>query len=668
MKCRAFLKGNTLVLENDLVRRTFLWNRGHLIGRALCDKKARREWALAADTPDCFFPGNTDITRDGRFHAEAVPASGIRPAHLCATVTSYLGGLAVRRTFRLFPGVPAIACGMAVRGRAAAAWTPQSLIDRSIPLENVKALLAHKVPVPVLDRLSFAAADHLRIKSVRFYDVTDQHNTLAAEQPVLPYTMPDYLKGNLLLCCPVFSDTGFFILKEAPCSGFQLHDPGYDFILGRRDVLVVGPGAGPEDLDGRAWTACYGCVVGVSANGEVGLLTALRAYQETLRTYVPARDDMIMLNTWGDRGQDTRISETFARSEIRAGARLGVTHFQLDDGWQAGRTINSATAGGSLSDIWHTAGFWDAHPERFPGGLAPVVKAGRDAGVELCVWFNPSTDGSYANWEKDADRLIALYRQHGIRVFKIDGVEIPDKRAETNLRAFFDKVQAATRGQAVFNLDVTAGRRFGYHYFTEYGNRFLENRYTDWSNYYPHWTLRNLWMLSRYVPPQALQIEFLNKWRNAAKYGDGDPLAPARIPFDYCFAVTLMAQPLAWFEASNLPPEAFDLARAIKVYRKHQRAIHKGRIFPIGEEPSGASWTGFQSSQGKKGYFLVFRERNKRKKAMLKLWQPAGRRVACRSVLGKGRDFTGNIDAEGRLGFTLPEPMSFALYAYRILK
>jgi len=24
----------------------------------------------------------------------------------------------------------------------------------------------------------------------------------------------------------------------------------------------------------------------------------------------------------------------------------------------------------------------------------------------------------------------------------------------------------------------------------------LENRYTDWVNYHPHWTLRNLWMLA----------------------------------------------------------------------------------------------------------------------------------------------------------------------------
>ena len=147
-----------------------------------------------------------------------------------------------------------------------------------------------------------------------------------------------------------------------------------------------------------------------------------------------------------------------------------------------------------------------------------MAERGRELGIELCVWFNPSKDGSYAHWREDADVLIGLYRAHGIRTFKIDGVEVPDKEADHNLRAMLERVTEATDGEAVFNMDVTAGRRWGYHYGNEYGNIFLENRYTDWSNYYPHWTLRNLWMLSRYVPHQKLQIEFLNRWRNADRY------------------------------------------------------------------------------------------------------------------------------------------------------
>jgi hypothetical protein len=375
---------------------------------------------------------------------------------------------------------------------------------------------------------------------------------------------------------------------------------------------------------------------------------------------------MILLNTWGDRGQDTRIRESFALAELEAAARLGVTHFQLDDGWQSGHSSNSATAGGSLENIWAQGDYWAPHPERFPHGLAPVVERSKALGIELCLWFNPSRDDSNAHWRDDADALIGLYRQYGIRTFKIDGVMVPDKRADLNLRAMFERVMDATGGQAVFNLDVTAGRRWGYHYGNEYGNIFLENRYTDWGNYHPHWTLRNLWMLSRYVPPQNLQIEFLNRWRNADRYAADDPLAPQRVPFDYCFAVTMMAQPLAWFEATGLPEDAFEIAPLVRVYRQHQARIHAGQIFPIGAEPSGVGWTGFQSSRPAGGYLLVFREHNDRPEARLKLWNLAGRTIHCTSIAGHGHDFSAAVDVSGEVAFALDRPFSFALYAYRV--
>lgn len=95
----------------------------------------------------------------------------------------------------------------------------------------------------------------------------------------------------------------------------------------------------------------------------------------------------------------------------------------------------------------------------------------------------------------------------------------------------------------MLNLDVTAGRRGGYFSYSKYGNIFLENRYTDWQNYYPYWTLRNIWTISKYVPAERLQIEFLNNDRNTEKYGD-DPFAPAKYDIRYLFATTMAAQPL----------------------------------------------------------------------------------------------------------------------------
>ena len=45
----------------------------------------------------------------------------------------------------------------------------------------------------------------------------------------------------------------------------------------------------------------------------------------------------------------------------------------------------------------------------------------------------------------------------------------------------------------------------------------------------------------------------------------------------------------------TLPEEAFGIKDLMEKYKKVQYDFHQGTILPIGEEPSGRSWTGFQS-------------------------------------------------------------------------
>jgi len=664
-ECRAILENDTLTLENNLIQRQFAWNKGHLISQHIVDKCDGHTWTLAGTAPDCVFPGETREPADGALTVTRCPATPLKPEHVQADVMTRLGELDLLRRFRLYPNCPAIACEVYVRGQARGPWS--SVRTSEGQLANIETLAAARQEpwlLPSLDRLGLAQP-HLRLNCVQFSDVTDRRNTLAATRSLPPYRREAYLTGNLLLIHSMFDDAGLFVLKEAPCSDAQLAWPGCDFVVKQGEVQVTGVGLEPCDLKPDVWTRGYGSVVGVAAGGEFGLLSALHTYQRQVRVHQRGRDHMLMLNTWGDRGQDTKVRETFALAELDRAAQLGLTHFQLDDGWQSGQSSNSAFAGGSLENIWERADYWSPHPQRFPNGLAPVVERGKQLGIEVCLWFNPSKDKSYAHWRDDADTLIGLYRQYGLRTFKIDGVMIPDKAADLNLRAMFERVMEVTGGQAVFNLDVTAGRRWGYHYGNEYGNIFLENRYTDWGNYYPHWTLRNLWMLARYVPPQNLQIEFLNKWRNADRYPPDDVLAPCRVPFDYCFAITWMAQPLAWFEATQLPEEAFEIAPLVRLYREHQERIHAGQIFPIGDEPSGTGWTGFQSLRGDAGYVIVYREFNQRPTGRMRLWNLAGRTLRLTAVAGRGSDLITTLDENGELEFHLDQPFSFALYEYR---
>jgi len=473
-------------------------------------------------------------------------------------------------------------------------------------------------------------------------------------------------RGNLLFAKNKENGKGIFFLKEAPTSNAQLAYPGSDFTCEFGHIQVIGSGVTENDLKENEWVKAYSSVIGVFGGSELNELTALRLYQKNIRKLLPERDEMIMINTWGDRSQDSKINEQFSFVEVEKAAELGITHFQIDDGWQTGKSPNSATAKGSFKNIWDNPNYWTPDSIKFPRGLEPIVKRGKELGVEICLWFNPSIQNNYVDWEKDVQALTTLYKKYGIRTFKIDGLSIPNKKSETNLRNLFDKVLDNTDNNVVFNLDVTAGRRGGYHMLNQYGNIFLENRYTDWQNYYPYWSLRNLWQLAKYVPAEKIQLEFLNKWRNLDKYGN-DIFAPGNYSFEYLFAITMAAQPLAWFEGSGLPKDAFALKQAIAKYKAVQHDFHNGIILPIGDEPSGKSWTGFQSINGEKGYFIFFRENNPDKKVYVKTWLKEGTKVKCTPIIGNGKAMTKIIGRNGVIEVQLPDINDFVMYKYENL-
>jgi len=665
--CSAKLDGEILVLENSRISRTYSWNNGNLITHELTDKQQGKTWSWNTKKPDMSFPGQPAAAIAGTFSAAIISENSVKPEHLEVTVQYSLGKLELKRIFRIYPNCPAIACDIYLRGQAEKAWTLQSA--NAGDLQNIEKLTeaANAENAPVLEKLELPGKQW-KLNAVEFLDVTDRFNTLVLETHVLGYR-ENILRGNLLFATDQISQSGLFILKEAPTSNVQLAYPGGDFLSNYGNIRLIGAGMQSSDLDPQEWKKAYGFVTGVYSGNEVNKMLALRDYQQRIRIHRPDRDEIIMMNTWGDRGQDTKVNEKFCLAELDAGARLGITHFQLDDGWQSGRSANSAYAGGSFSNIWRNPDYWKPNPEKFPNGLASVVEKGKKLGIEICLWFNPSPDDGNSNWEKDADALISLYKQYGIRTFKIDGVKMPDKQSEVNFRRLLDKVIEATKGEVVFNLDVTAGRRGGFHSFNEYGNIFLENRYTDWQNYYPYTTLRNIWMLSHYVPPQNLQIEFLNKWRNGDKYGD-DPFAPKNYSFEYLFAITMAAQPLAWFEGTGLPEEAFTTSKTIASYKKVMADFHAGNVLPIGEEPSGKNWTGFQSQKtgSTEGYVLVFREINTSTSKEIQLPQLTSGNYQFEPIAGSGKAISTRVDASGKVKFELENPNSFALYRYKAIR
>lgn len=659
------LHNDTLTIGNHLIERKFLWNKGNLITYSLTDKLSGQCWLNQASSPDFRISKDEKNISNLSYTSQVVEETAIRPAYLETTVSFSLGTLDIKRVYRIYDNSPAIACDTYLKG------TTDVLLDgKAANLADMKNIeftedMKSRQVTAILDQINLNGS-HWQTKMIEFYDITDWNNNLVLENRIIPYRKNSY-KGNLLFAHNAENNKGFFFLKEAPSSGVQLAYNGYDFTTEFGHFMVTGLGMNEKDIKKDEWRKTYGCVLGVYSGSELNQLIALRSYQKNIRKMVPGRDEMIMMNTWGDRSQDAKVNEKFSLIEVERAAQLGITHFQIDDGWQIGKSPNSAVAKGTFKNIWDSPDYWKPDPQKYPNGLHPIIKRGKELGVEICLWFNPSVQHDYADWEKDAQAMIDLYREYGIRTFKIDGLAIPTKESEINLRKLFDRVLEKTDNRVLFNLDATAGRRAGYHMFNEYGNIFLENRYTDWQNYYPYWTLRNLWQLSKYVPAEKLQVEFLNKWRNTDKYGN-DRFAPANYSFEYLFATTMAGQPLAWFEGSGLPEEAFTIHKSIKAYKEIQHDFHTGTILPIGDEPSGKSWTGFQSIKENEGYFIFFREDNPNQVGVVETWLPEKAKVKCIPILGDGKAMKQTVGYKGALKVELPAVNNFVMYKYEIIK
>ncbi|MEK3884971.1 alpha-galactosidase [Paenibacillus sp. PL2-23] len=704
--CYVQIEGHILRIGNDRLERCWSFASGRPVNLSIVDKKNNKEWLQAE-------PGAAAFQLPG-LPPSAVPASitaascvdddyGIGKPHLRTDIDMGFSGIerAVRFTVRAYPagsfirheltllpaGFQAELEGTAIQapvraGGSAEEASPAFQLDDN---NHQRSAVLHDY----CEHLSLLEL-HCRWEAVSFRDQTDTANNLVSKESGLLYVNERRgLRGNVMFLANSLHPSGLMVVKEGATPMGHLQDQGMDFYFQGKGLAVTGSGIGEADwADSQAITA-YGVAIGVYDGEAYSGLKLLHDYHRSIRVHKPERDSFIMSNTWGDRSKDGRVCEAFLLKELETAAQLGIDILQIDDGWQKGVTSNSvhaAAAGGRWSDYYSGGGdFWTVHPERFPRGLAPVVELAEQLGIKLGLWYSPDSSSDYVHWEKDVETLLRLHQEYGIRAFKLDGIDIQSKAGEVRLLGLVRQVLQHTGGEVDFNLDTTAQQRLGYMGSTQYGNIFLENRYTDWSNYYPHWTLRNLWMLAPYVPAAKLQMEFLNVNRNQERYGD-DPLAPAACGQLYACAVTAFANPLAWMELSGLDADqAASLGALLRALKPHHGRILAGHVLPIGEEPSGTGWTGLQSIAGEKdGYLLVIRERHGASAYPMKLWGDAcgGKsapapalkvtellRMDERNILAASASDEALVlepDASGRYTFMRPAPFTFAIYRYEV--
>jgi alpha-galactosidase len=648
MACTVELRGDELIARTRFVERRWRLAGATLRALSLRDLTSGREWCRAPSERSSLAPAAAlpDSGWSASFSAREGSATVVGGPATIGELTLRRGDASLTHRITAFAEAPAIALQLV-----------SSALPVDPPSDGRAAAGAKELgPLPerdVVEALEIAPR-HLTLIAAELHEATDVRQNLVFERRWLLHPSEAIaFDGNLLALEDLLTGDGIVFVRQAPLPYARAVRHGHDCWLRGGTLLVAGHGLDASGGDGYPSTVvCY-------SGGEAGRIAALQRFQRALRRYLPERDGLFLTNTWGDRNRDGRLGEAFVLREIEAAAALGADVVQIDDGWQQGVTQNSVKKGGVWEGFWSAgADFWTPHRERFPRGLGPVVEAARAKGLRSGLWFAPDSSGDFANWRRDAEVILGLHRAHGIDYFKVDAVKMRTKPGERNVLRFYEAVLGESGGRVVIDQDVTDEVRPGYLAVPHAGPLFVENRYTDWGNWWPHATLRNLWQLSRWIDPLRLRMELLNHHRNPDQYA-GDPLAPSRYRPSWLFASVMAANPLGWFECSQLPPGYVeDIAPLAWKWREHRSAIHGGAIIPIGDVPDGSAWSGFISVAvgGASAHVIVLRGVDRRGERSFELPLLRADRGHAELLGGEG-----SADWErGELHVRIPEPLGFA--------
>jgi alpha-galactosidase len=359
----ARLEGNILTLSTGAFTRTFDWNLGRIASRSMQAAGGPEILMTAGEAhvsqakvrqANVTVPG-LDLAggAPGRLTVSESRGHPITPDHLVVEIRFETGQLEVRHQCRLFPGSPAIGCSVALRGAAPADFVraeprPKGMIETDRATGSASVFRVDALALP---------GQHWQAEAIAFTTATDHNDTLVQASRSLLFRQTQLLTGNLLVLRPHGAGRGrpqVFLLRETPPGSDQVGFAGYDWGVRAGLVEAVASGFTAGDMAPARWTEAGAVVVGMAASGSLPLMQAVRGHMETVRPFLPARDMVATSNSWGDRSRDGRMSETFMLREIEAAAALGLSHVQLDDGWQAGLSKNSANRAGQRWEDWRT--------------------------------------------------------------------------------------------------------------------------------------------------------------------------------------------------------------------------------------------------------------------------------------------------------------------------
>ena len=451
-------------------------------------------------------------------------------------------------------------------------------------------------------------------------------------------------------------NSGFILIKEShKCS----NSPGIatgEFILFKDKIVSTGLGfsdGSPHWLAGKEYHTAWANWMIPFRNGEFGAVQALKEFDRARYPFRKDRDMFIAMNTWGSRGDGplSRLAavEENVLAELESCADLGIDLLQIDDGWQ----FDPGTA-----DFQNCA--WKPSEKGFPHGWTAVKEKAEKLNMKLGLWAPPDFI--------TAEQLVQNIREGGFRRIKLDFLNLTKRNLLDETLEFAKKIVDGAEEPVGINWDITeVCPRMGFYFGREWGNIFLQNcensppgaTFKRFIAYDPEVTLNQTWLLSKYFNLNQVQITIQRIAESSRGKG---------YPQDYACGIALMGNPLFFLETRRFTDKERTLVKnVLSIYKKHREKILSGYVYPVGNQPDGTGWTGFQCiCSDQEGYLTVFREMNSDDEAFaFRLNVPAGKNIKL-TALYQGADAILNPDDNGAYLFSGLSRGSWAFFHYEV--
>ncbi len=655
---------SSIAVSTGKVARKWSWTGNGFVTISYKNTASGKEWAEAthSHTSDWDLPTRIGPESSARLLSVTCVKTDdeqFTSEHLLVTAhMTYNFGIDVKYLIRVYPDAPGVWTALEVKANS-------GFSTEGIPVDlATKKYYGSNQPVKIA-RNEFVPIDFSKKNKRRYWGIYNN--------PGNRVNTDNMVKDRIVKGFPIFQDEqntwangvaveagtdGFIAVKESNKTVNKYGHQTGSFFCTPRGIEVTGWGLKPNEISGEfkrtwaTWTILY-------TGGDPEMQLALKRFDRIRYPVNIERDMHILIDTWGSDWQHGDYDKIYGREnsefsviekEIKSASDLGIDIVRIDDGWQEGGTKSK--------NSWHpnTKVGYDAN-------WAKTKKLSDQYNVRIGLWA--------AVLHITPEELIANQEKLQVATWKFDFDQLEDHdsfaRRLQGIREFIKKSGYTTQTSWCPEYD---DQRYGwYSPVRECGPMYFQNIQNNLPThlaYVPYITLRHHWMMARYYNLNDLQCHWQNTSRTNPKYSDAHlhsqsyAAMSAFVGAPSCFMLTQLLK----------PKERDELRKVIATYKANRKGIFESYVFPIGDEPNNASWTGFQLCDPDKsvGYLMIFRElHNPEDTKVLSLNFLADKTVRLIDLEQDNTQAEIPIGKEGKVTLNIPTPAGYRFLRYEVM-